>query len=92
MNQGEYYNHIKAHIRNRTPLFEHANSLKQRRANARLERKAQSFWSEQVNLIFAMNDSHASGSLKAPIIFFGDGNFGTRKGSRSGNYRYASLF
>ena len=43
MNQGEYYNHIKAHIRNPTPLFEHANSLKQRHVNARLERKASPF-------------------------------------------------
>jgi hypothetical protein len=92
MDPDAYQDHAAAFQTSARDLWDHANSRQQRRANARSESKIQRFWSRFVNYIFAVNDHMSGNSLKAPIILFGNGKFGTGKGSRSGNYTYVLLW
>ena len=67
------------------PLLRSHNSRQSRRNHARLQSQKQRYWSNIVNLIFAMNDEMNPHSEKAPVILFGNGSFGNVKGCLPGN-------
>ena len=66
-------------------LLRSHNSRQSRRNHARLQSQKQRYWSNIVNLIFAMNDEMNTHSEKAPVILFGNGSFGNVKGCLPGN-------
>ena len=84
MDAADFQSHVDTFNSSYNDQWDHANSRQQRRAKAKSEIKIQRYWSKFVNHIFAVNDE--MNGPKAPIIFFGDGKFGTGKGSRAGNY------
>ena len=92
MNIGEYNAHSVNFQSTAQVLLESHNSVDSRKDHARLQSKHQRYWSNVVNLIFAMNDELAKDSIKAPLIIFGDGNFANVKGCLPGNYAWLKQY
>ena len=92
MDLSDYQVHADFFENTTDPLLRSHNSRQSRREHARLQIRKQRYWSNFVNLIFAMNDEMNPHSTKAPVILFGNGSFGNVKGCQSGNYTWLKQY
>ena len=75
LDQEEYKIHKDIFKSKETEILRHNNSQAVREKLFLNSIHKQRFWAEIVNFIFSVNDVMNPGSLKAPVIVFGNGKF-----------------